>query len=141
MSVAIVAVSLAGCPRRPPRPARSAQWCPEYGCLNTSAPTVPSAAREVQSCAYRRQPGRTLSTDGARDRARLAGGVDVAVQRLMRGVAALAGVCVTGMAVAACGGGGDPLANMSAKQVLTQAENNLKAAPTFGLSGSINESD
>jgi hypothetical protein len=59
----------------------------------------------------------------------------------MRGVAALAGVCVTGIAVAACGGGGDPLASMSAKQVLTKAENNLKAAPTFGLSGSMNESD
>lgn len=59
----------------------------------------------------------------------------------MRGIAALAGVCVTGLAVAACGGGGDPLANMSAKQVLTKAENNLKAASTFGFSGSINESD
>jgi hypothetical protein len=65
----------------------------------------------------------------------------VAVQRLIRGVAAVSVVCVTGLAVAACGGGGDPLASMSAKQVLTKAVSNLKAAPTFGLSGNASESD
>jgi hypothetical protein len=66
----------------------------------------------------------------------------VAVQRYTSGVAAVAVACATGMAVVACGGGGgDPLASMSAKQVLTKAESNLKAAPTFGFSGSMNESE
>jgi hypothetical protein len=62
------------------------------------------------------------------------------VQQYKRGVAATAVACVTGLAVAACGGsGGDPLADMSAKQVVTKAVSNLKAAPTFGLSGRITE--
>lgn len=63
-------------------------------------------------------------------------------QRRRCGVTAAAVACVTGMAVAACGGsGGDPLAGMSAKQVLTKAVGDLKAAPTFGLSGSVTDSD
>ena len=66
----------------------------------------------------------------------------MAVQRPMRGVAALAVACVTGMAVVACGGsGGDPLASMSAKQVQSKAVANLKAAPTFGLSGKATDQD
>ena len=65
----------------------------------------------------------------------------MAGQRYTFGVAAVGVACVTGMAVVACGGGGDPLASMSAKQVLTKAESNLKAASTFGFSGSVNESE
>lgn len=65
----------------------------------------------------------------------------MAVQRPMRGVAAVAVACVTGMAVVACAGSsGDPLASTSAKQVLTKAISNLKAAPTFGLSGNLTDS-
>jgi hypothetical protein len=56
----------------------------------------------------------------------------------MRGVAAVAVACVTGMAGVACAGsGGDPLASMSAKQVLTRAVTDLMAAPTFGISRNV----
>ena len=61
------------------------------------------------------------------------------VQQHRRGLAAVAVACMAGLAVTACGGGGDPLASMSAKQVLTKAVGNLKAAPTFGLSGNVSE--
>jgi hypothetical protein len=54
---------------------------------------------------------------------------------------ALAGVIGTCLAATACGGGGgDPLANTSAKTIVTDAVNNLKAASTATMKGTITES-
>jgi hypothetical protein len=48
-------------------------------------------------------------------------------------LAAASGVC---LAAAGCGsGGGDPLASMTANQVVTKALGDLKSAPSFGISG------
>jgi hypothetical protein len=59
-----------------------------------------------------------------------------------RAALALAGACATCLAVAACGGGGgDPLAGMSGKQVVTKAVGDLKSASSFGLSGAVREPD
>jgi len=60
----------------------------------------------------------------------------------LRAALALGGACVTCLAVAACGGGGgDPLAGMSGKQVVTKAVGDLKSASSFSLSGTVRESD
>jgi len=53
---------------------------------------------------------------------------------------ALAAASAFSLTVAGCGGGsGDPLAGMSAKQVLTRAVSDLKSASTFRVSGTVNE--
>jgi len=40
---------------------------------------------------------------------------------------------------AGCGGGGDPLAGLSAKQVLSKAVSDLKSAPSFHIAGTVNQ--
>lgn len=45
-------------------------------------------------------------------------------------------ICVT---AAGCGGGGDPLAGLSAKQVLSKAVSDLKSAPSFHIAGTVNQ--
>ena len=47
-------------------------------------------------------------------------------------LAAASGVC---LAAAGCGSGGDPLATMTANQVVTKAVADLESAPSFGISG------
>lgn len=47
-------------------------------------------------------------------------------------LAAASGVC---LAADGCGSGGDPLASMTANQVVTKALGDLKSAPSFGTSG------
>jgi hypothetical protein len=47
-------------------------------------------------------------------------------------LAAASGVC---LAAAGCGSGGDPLASMTANQVVTKAVADLKSAPSFDISG------
>jgi hypothetical protein len=49
---------------------------------------------------------------------------------------AVSTICV---AAAGCGGGGDPLAGLSAKQVLSRAVSDLKSASSFHLAGTANE--
>lgn len=59
-----------------------------------------------------------------------------------RGVAlVLAGACATAcLSVAGCSSGSsDPLASMSAKQVLDKAVADLKAAPSFTMSGNVSQ--
>jgi hypothetical protein len=51
-------------------------------------------------------------------------------------LAAASGVC---LAAAGCGSGGDPLARMTANQVVTKALGDLKSAPSFGISGTTVE--
>lgn len=55
-------------------------------------------------------------------------------------VIALAGAGAACLAVAACSSGGDPLASMSAKQIATEAVSNLKAAPSFTMTGTVLQS-
>jgi len=58
-----------------------------------------------------------------------------------RAALALGGACVTCLAIAACGGGGgDPLAGMSAKQVVNKAVGDLKSASSFSLAGTVDDS-
>ena len=49
---------------------------------------------------------------------------------------AVSAICVT---AAGCGGGGDPLAGLTAKQVLSRAVSDLKSAPSFRMAGAVNE--
>jgi hypothetical protein len=51
-------------------------------------------------------------------------------------LAAASGVC---LAAAGCGSGGDPLASMTANQLVTKALGDLKSAPSFGISGTTVE--
>lgn len=58
----------------------------------------------------------------------------------LRTALALTAASALSLTVAGCGGGqGDPLASMSAKQVLTKAVSDLKSASTFRVSGRVNE--
>jgi hypothetical protein len=58
----------------------------------------------------------------------------------VRSIAA-AGVAAACLAAAACGsGGGDPLANTPAKTIVTEAFDNLKAAPSVTMVGTITQS-
>jgi len=57
----------------------------------------------------------------------------------LRTAVALTAASAFSLTVAGCGGGGDPLAGMSAKQVLTKAISDLKSAPTFRVSGRVNQ--
>ena len=58
----------------------------------------------------------------------------------LRTALALTAASAFSLTVAGCGGGGqgDPLASMSAKQVLTKAVSDLKSASTFRVSGRVN---
>ena len=49
---------------------------------------------------------------------------------------AVSALCIT---AAGCGGGGDPLAGLSAKQVLSKAVSDLKSAPSFHIAGAVNQ--
>ena len=49
---------------------------------------------------------------------------------------AVSAICIM---VAGCGGGGDPLAGLSAKQVLSKAVSDLKSAPSFHIAGTVNQ--
>lgn len=58
----------------------------------------------------------------------------------LRTALALTAASACCLTVAGCGGGqGDPLASMSAKQVLAKAVSDLKSASTFRVSGRVNE--
>lgn len=49
---------------------------------------------------------------------------------------AVSAICLT---AAGCGSSGDPLAGLTAKQVLSKAVGDLKAAPSFRMAGAVNE--
>ncbi len=69
-------------------------------------------------------------------------GWDVVVRYRSTALGGAALACVTCLAVAACGGGGgDPLAGMTAKQVLAKAVGDLKSASSFSLGGTVREPD
>lgn len=58
----------------------------------------------------------------------------------LRTALALTAASAFSLTIAGCGGGqGDPLASMSAKQVLTKAVSDLKSASAFRVSGRVNE--
>jgi hypothetical protein len=59
----------------------------------------------------------------------------------LRTALALTAASAFSLTVFGCGGGGggDPLASMSAKQVLTKAVSDLKSASTFRVSGRVNQ--
>jgi hypothetical protein len=58
-----------------------------------------------------------------------------------RAALAVGGACLTCLAVGACGGGGgDPLADMSGKQVVDKAVGDLKSASSFSLAGTVSDS-